>query len=195
MNWYVLRYADVLLLYAEALNEWKHGPTTEAYDAINKVRRRGFGNPDDTSICDLPAGLDEAAFREAVRKERAYELAFEGHRRLDLVRWGIYYKTIQETSNKLSNWYSSANYVVAQYTEEGKHELMPIPQREMDLCPNSSKTLNGNQPTDYSLINLQYASYRSILRLSKHFSTKVTFRRYRLTSFSTFLLRGLQRNS
>ena len=79
--------------------------------------------------------LDEAAFREAVRKERAYELAFEGHRRLDLVRWGIYYKTIQETSNKLSNWYSSANYVVAQYTEEGKHELMPIPQREMDLCP------------------------------------------------------------
>ena len=135
VNWYVLRYADVLLLYAEALNEWKHGPTTEAYDAINKVRRRGFGNPDDTSICDLPAGLDEAAFREAVRKERAYELAFEGHRRLDLVRWGIYYKTIQETSNKLSNWYSSANYVVAQYTEEGKHELMPIPQREMDLCP------------------------------------------------------------
>ena len=135
MNCYVLRYADVLLLYAEALNEWKHGPTTEAYDAINKVRRRGFGNPDDTSICDLPAGLDEAAFREAVRKERAYELAFEGHRRLDLVRWGIYYKTIQETSNKLSNWYSSANYVVAQYTEEGKHELMPIPQREMDLCP------------------------------------------------------------
>ena len=76
MNWYVLRYADVLLLYAEALNEWKHGPTTEAYDAINKVRRRGFGNPDDTSICDLPAGLDEAAFREGCSKRARIRISF-----------------------------------------------------------------------------------------------------------------------
>ena len=44
VNWYFLRYADVLLLYAEALNEWKQGPTKEAYDAINKVRYRAYGN-------------------------------------------------------------------------------------------------------------------------------------------------------
>ena len=44
VNWYFLRYADVLLLYAEALNEWKQGPTKEAYDAINKVRERAYGN-------------------------------------------------------------------------------------------------------------------------------------------------------
>lgn len=137
-NWYFLRYADVLLLYAEALNEWKKGPTTEAYEAINMVRRRGFGNPSNTSICDIPAGLDENGFRNAVRKERAYELAFEGHRRLDLVRWGIYFETIQQTYKALSNWWitdgSDFNYAVRRYTEKGKHELLPIPQRDMDLC-------------------------------------------------------------
>ena len=136
VNWYVLRYADVLLLYAEALNEWKGDPTTDAYAAINKVRKRGYTKADGTFDKNyaLPEGLDQTAFREAVRKERAYELAFEGHRRLDLIRWGIYYETVQNTYNELKNWWSSANYVVYDYTEKGKHELMPIPQREMDLC-------------------------------------------------------------
>lgn len=139
INWYFLRYSDVLLLYAEALNEVYGGPTTEAYSAINKVRRRGYGNPDNTSVCDL-SGLDYESFREAVRKERAYELAFEGHRRTDLVRWGIYYETIQKTDNELRalwNWSennTSYNYVVAKYTVKDKSELLPIPQREKDLC-------------------------------------------------------------
>lgn len=134
VNWYVLRYADVLLLYAEALNEWKGYPTNEAYAAVNKIRRRAYGNPANTSVCDLPTGLNQELFRQAVRDERKYELAFEGHRRLDLVRWGIYYETIQQTYNNQINRLSSANYVIQKYTVKGKHELMPIPQREMDLC-------------------------------------------------------------
>ena len=130
VNWYVLRYADVLLLYAEALNEANNGPTDEAYSAINKVIQRAYGD----NSRNL-SGLDYAGFRDAVRKERAYELAFEGHRRMDLVRWGIYYETIQDTYKKMKDWGGSdANYVVAEYTEKGKHELCPIPQRDMDLC-------------------------------------------------------------
>lgn len=146
VNWYFLRYADVLLLYAEALNEWKHGPDNEAYAAINEVRRRAYGHPGSNSVCDLPEGLDEEAFREAVRKERAYELAFEGHRRTDLVRWGVYYETIQNTRKALANWWttdsSNFNYVVANYTIKGKHELLPIPQREMDLCTQFTQNPN-----------------------------------------------------
>lgn len=134
VNWYVLRYADVLLLYAEALNEWKGGPTNEAYAAVNKVRRRAYGNPDNTLDCDLRIGLDQDNFREAVRKERKYELAFEGHRRLDLVRWDMYYETIQQTYNDMVDLYPQARYIIQKYTVKGKHELMPIPQREMDLC-------------------------------------------------------------
>ncbi|MDH6308909.1 hypothetical protein M2451_001633 [Dysgonomonas sp. PFB1-18] len=140
VNWYVLRYSDVLLLYAEAVNEWKKGPTAEAYDAINMVRRRGYGLPVDvaSSVSDLPDGLDESGFCEAVRKERAFELAFEGHRRLDLIRWGIYYETVKATALRLGEWWTGGtapNYVVATpgYTTKGKHELFPIPQRDMDI--------------------------------------------------------------
>ncbi len=135
INWYILRYADVLLLYAEALNEWKGAPTAEAYEAVNNVRRRGFGLPisETSEIADLTAGLDQTAFRNAIRKERAYELAFEGHRRQDLVRWGTYVDAIDETDTQLRRWYSSANYVAYDFTKKGKHELFPIPQRDMDL--------------------------------------------------------------
>lgn len=137
VNWYILRYADVLLIYAEALNEWKGQPTEAAYTAVNRVRRRGFGLPMESpsTVADLSEGLSSEDFRTAVRKERAYELAFEGHRRLDLVRWGIYKTTIQETAKKLSQWWISegeVNYVARRYTED-KHSLFPIPQRDMDL--------------------------------------------------------------
>ena len=135
-NWYFLRYADVLLLYAEALNEWKGYPTKEAYDAINEVRRRAYGN----SEHDL-SGLSYDEFNQAIKDERAYELAFEGHRRMDLVRWGIYYKTVKETYNAINAWFQDNEpeknkpfNTAGRYTKLGKHELLPIPQRDMDLC-------------------------------------------------------------
>ncbi|TCC88305.1 RagB/SusD family nutrient uptake outer membrane protein [Pedobacter hiemivivus] len=140
VNWYVLRYADVLLIYAEALNEWKQGPTTDAYTAVNMVRRRGYGLPVGTTstLADVTPGLDVLGFRDAVHKERAFELAFEGDRKLDLIRWGVYYETVKSTSLKLGTWWITAgspNYAVATpgYTTKDKHDLFPIPQREMDL--------------------------------------------------------------
>lgn len=138
VNWYVLRYADVLLLYAEALNEHYNGPTSEAYEAVNQVRRRAFGL-DATTLsaeADLPAGMSYEDFREAVRTERSYELCHEGHRRQDLIRWGIYYETVQQTYVKLMDWHETAPeyYIGVHYTYKNKNELLPIPQREMDLC-------------------------------------------------------------
>lgn len=137
INWYILRYADVLLLYAEALNEWKQGPTTEAYEAVNMVRRRGFGLPVTTanSLSDLSKDMDYKTFQQAIQDERSYELAFEGHRRQDLVRWGIYYKSIRKTAQDIADWSSESagTYICADYTIEGKHELLPIPQRDKDL--------------------------------------------------------------
>jgi hypothetical protein len=76
-NWPVIRYADVLLMLAEAINEVS-GPTGEAYGHLNAIRRRA-------GLSDL-SGLGQAAFREAVLKERRIELAFENHRWLDLKR-------------------------------------------------------------------------------------------------------------
>lgn len=137
-NWYVLRYADVLLLYAEALNEQYGKPTSEAYEAVNMVRRRAYGL-DATTLsaeADLPAGLTYEQFRDAIRTERSHELCYEGHRRQDLVRWGIYYETVQETYRKLMDWHETGPdyYIGVHYTYKKKNELLPIPQREMDLC-------------------------------------------------------------
>lgn len=76
-NWPVLRYADVLLMLSEAINEVS-GPTPEAYGYLNQVRGRAELDP--------LSGLDKAAFREAVLRERRTELAFENHRWFDLKR-------------------------------------------------------------------------------------------------------------
>lgn len=138
-NWYVLRYADVLLLMAEALNELNGGPTAEAYEAVNTVRRRGFGLPTDevSADADLPDGLDHDAFLRALQDERAYELCFEGNRKQDLIRWGIYYRKIQNTIYELEDFREGFGLKSTLYdrTVEGKHELQPIPQREKDLMP------------------------------------------------------------
>lgn len=137
VNWYILRYSDVLLLYAEAMNEWKKGPTNEAYAAVNMVRRRGFGLPVSSfGAADLPSGLSYEEFQQAVRDERSYELAFEGHRRQDLTRWGIYYDAIEDTFYDLQEWQDNATnfFRCIDFIEKGKHELQPIPQRDIDLC-------------------------------------------------------------
>ncbi len=83
----VLRYADVLLIYAEAANQAEGGPAVGAYEALNQVRRRAAGlDPDipDAGV-DL-SGLSFTEFDEAVLDERNWELAFEANRWFDLIR-------------------------------------------------------------------------------------------------------------
>ncbi len=95
----VLRYADVLLIYAEAVNEL-NGPTQAAYEAINKVRRRARGvgttyeKPEEV-LPDLE-NLTKDQFRNAVYDERNWELCFEGIRRYDLVRTDMYQQAISD---------------------------------------------------------------------------------------------------
>jgi hypothetical protein len=137
VNWYILRYSDVLLLYAEAVNETE-GPTVEAIAAVNEVRRRGYGVTAGSGTVpadykDIAAAVTQDELRDKIRRERSYELCFEGHRKQDLIRWGIYFETIRETSMKLHTWYDNANYAVVNQTIKGKHELLPIPRREVDL--------------------------------------------------------------
>lgn len=110
-NWRVLRYAEVLLIYAEALNELSAGNPL-AYDAINRVRRRAGGT---TPLPDLN-GLDQSTFRMAVWKERRLELAFENDRWFDLLRTGQALTIMKATKNI-----------------QPRNLLFPIPQRERVL--------------------------------------------------------------
>ncbi|OON68538.1 RagB/SusD family nutrient uptake outer membrane protein [Hymenobacter sp. CRA2] len=88
-DWIVLRYADVLLMYAEAVNE-ATGPNAQALDAVNRVIRRSRNLPVATpnATVDLPAGTGAQTLRDRIELERRLELSFEGHRWFDLVRTG-----------------------------------------------------------------------------------------------------------
>lgn len=84
----LIRYADILLLRAEALNE-VNGPNQESIDLINKVRDRAFKN-DPTKRVSLSMFTDKANLNNYILQERQFELLFEGERRADLIRHGRY---------------------------------------------------------------------------------------------------------
>ena len=79
LNYIFFRYGEVLLNYAEALNE-AQGPVADVYATVNQIRKRA-GMP------DLPTGLTKAQMRDRIHNERAVELAFEEHRWWDILRW------------------------------------------------------------------------------------------------------------
>lgn len=116
LNYPVLRYADILLLYAETLNEINGGPTAAAYTAINRVRSRAH-------LPDLATGLNQSQFREAVFLERRKEFILEGNRWFDLARRGGSYL------------YDALKQLPAKTGAALKDTLYPIPQREIDLNP------------------------------------------------------------
>lgn len=89
----IYRYADVLLLLAEAINE-TDGPTDETYTLINTVRSRA-------GLADIPTGLSKDQFRSKLMDERLFELWCEGYRRNDMIRWGTY---IQRAIDDGSIW-------------------------------------------------------------------------------------------
>ncbi len=137
-NFPLLRYADVLLMLAESENQ-VNGPTAVAYDAINKVKRRGYGLPTGTvsAAADLPTGLSKAQFQQAIQDERSRELCFEALRRGDLVRWGIFVSTLNSVGAEIiSDPVAPANLKYAALGGNNvvaKHVLFPIPSGEMSV--------------------------------------------------------------
>ena len=90
-NWKVIRYADVLLMLAEAMNE--NGKTAEAIPYMNIVRKRA-------GVDEYPTTMSKAETFDAIEKERRLELSFEGHRWFDLVRWGKAYEVLKGNGMK-----------------------------------------------------------------------------------------------
>jgi hypothetical protein len=95
--WY--RYADVLMIFAEAANEVNNGPTTAAMEAINQIRRRAYGLvPTETSSKDYKlSDYDKISFLNLIIKERGYETVLEGKRWLELKRLNIVKSKIQSS--------------------------------------------------------------------------------------------------
>ncbi|MGN6438779.1 MAG: RagB/SusD family nutrient uptake outer membrane protein [Agriterribacter sp.] len=112
----LLRYADVLLMHAEAENE-ANGPAN-AYSSIDEVRERA-GMP------ALPTGLSKDEMRERIRHERRVEFALEGIRYFDLRRWGI-------ATEKLNGFVPNPLFPNIKTKYEDKYQFWPIPQTEID---------------------------------------------------------------
>ena len=137
INFPLLRYSDILLMIAEAENEVNHGPNDLAYECINTVRERA-------GIKKLAANLDEESFRKAIKDERAMELCFEYTRRFDLIRWGDYYKLMQEQVDKAQadeSWKFGIN-VYTYFNIPKSYNYFPIPANEIG----SNGAIKTNNP-------------------------------------------------
>lgn len=115
VNFPVIRYADILLSYAEVLNEL-NGPSADAYKALNLVRSRAH-------VADLTAGLGYSDFRDSVFLERRKEFMQEGQQWFDLVRQGV------------EVYLAAQHKIAAHAAASAKDTLFPIPITEIQLDP------------------------------------------------------------
>ncbi len=132
LDWPVIRFSDVILMYAEVLNELDD--LSGAITQMNKIRERAFGdqlhNFDETSI------PNKEVFRDRVLNERRLELAFENHRWFDLVRTGKALDFLQ-VENRLQDWRTGQILISFDLNMQPYQTLFPIPLDEIELS-------NGN---------------------------------------------------
>lgn len=126
-----IRYADVLLMYAEACCET--GDLPSAKTALKEVRDRvGLSQFPYTAVIQgqtVTFNDNQEDLRKAIRHERRVELAMEGHRWFDLTRWGIAKETMD---TYMAGETEEAKELYGTF-QKGKHELFPIPSKEIDL--------------------------------------------------------------
>lgn len=120
-----IRYAETLLIYAEAQNE-VGGPTQAAYDAFKRIRDRA------KLTTPTLGNYTQATFREAVWRERWHELCYEQITWFDMVRLR---KVYNETNNGFDNFVGHVNQSSKQALQE-KHLLLPLPKQELLNNPN-----------------------------------------------------------
>ena len=161
-NWWIeplqsrtlIRFAEVLLSYAEAVNEWKgpdfsetlgDGNTYSALEVLKLIRRRAGIAPGTDGMYGLKAGMTQDEMREAIRNERRIELAFEGFRFFDVRRWMIAEKTenqpmhgleitrVVDENNKVT--YVPREFVVRNHVFRKAMYFWPIPYAEIVKTP------------------------------------------------------------
>ncbi|MBP8960166.1 MAG: RagB/SusD family nutrient uptake outer membrane protein [Bacteroidales bacterium] len=129
-NWIIIRYAEILLNYAEAMNE-AGGPSSDVYNSLNQIRHRAgiTGNVEDR--IDLTSSKEN--MRKFIRKERTVELAFEEHRSWDVRRWNVATEALSRDIYGVEvNSDSTISRKVAQNRVfEEKMYLYPIPETEV----------------------------------------------------------------
>ena len=144
INFPVLRYADVLLMFAEAENQ-VNGPTTAAIEAVNQVRRRGFGFPIATANATSDLATADKSSKDVlqltIEKERMLELCFEGTRHHDLIRWNKYVSTMNSVGAEITaNGGTGDSYGgLGGKNVTTRNLLYPIPLKELSVNKNMTQ--------------------------------------------------------
>ena len=140
VNYILLRYADVLLMYVEAVNESEGQIDNLAIECLNQIKRRAYEKPITTPDTEFDLKKQDFPTQQSVRDylylERARELCFEGFRRFDLIRWNMLKTTIDnfaQTFNQeiADGLVKSYKFTAGERFQTGKHELYPIPAYEV----------------------------------------------------------------
>ena len=148
--WQEIRFAEILLIFAEAENE-ANGPTEAVYETVNRVRRRA-------ALPDLPEGLSQDDMRDRIYHERRIELVFENHRWFDLRRWGLAAEVLNATYTGIRidrdgvptaaaggpqhvfdpAQLSFSTFQTGQFENvyPERYELLPLPLSEVEANPN-----------------------------------------------------------
>ena len=138
VNFPILRYSDVLLMIAEAENEYNGYPTELAKSCLKEVRERA-------KVSDIAATVtDQNRFRDIIKDERAMELCFEYLRRYDLIRWGEFVKKMNEQADLAAqgnNWTYGAQ-VAPFFRVSSAYQYFPIPDAEKAV----NKLITDNNP-------------------------------------------------
>ena len=153
-NFCYIRYGEIVLTAAEAYNEL--GNTAKAWELINMIRKRAKATElslsNYKSLMKAPKVWDlnfiddsdeTGKIRTVLFWERAFELAYEGVRKYDLIRWGIFKETLQLFGQKTVANQKDIYYPAGNNFQTGKHELFPIPEDEMLI---NYKLNNKNNP-------------------------------------------------
>lgn len=128
-NFKLIRYSDVLLMHAEAVNE-SGGSETDILSSLNKVRQR-------VNMADISAGLSQSEYRDKIRMERVLELSLENDRFFDLKRWGVVVDRMNGNADMLGNAGTSSDQIrAAGHPEENfpfsdVHTRVPFPIAEI----------------------------------------------------------------
>ena len=133
VDWPLIRYSDVLLMFAEADNEINQGPTSAAISAFQQVRTRGYGG-NASLIGTTPT--DYNGFFQAIVRERSLEFGAEGIRKYDLKRWGLLGNAIQQTQSNLTSLMNNKAMSITTY-----------------MAPPPSYTVSGSLPTSMYIYN------------------------------------------
>jgi hypothetical protein len=199
VNWPMLRFADILLMFAEADNELNSGPTAAGQSALLEVRKRAFVGYE-SRMPAMPA--DYAGFFQAIVKERLLEFGGEGIRKYDLMRWNIMASKFDETRTKLRQLMNGEGVYAAipqyVYTKAAAYNIVTAQQEVATLdtyggAPSATLFQPGlgstTAPTGYTTKNWRKAlSETSITGTSNGFATYFESNKKEVLPFSQSVL-------